>query len=59
MKSNHSDIHTSILERAKTSEPYNEDECRVYDGEEDPARVLATMQYFMEHGERKKASHPD
>lgn len=45
---------TEILERAKTAEPFNEEERTEYDGNKDPARALATMQEYADKLKRQK-----
>ena len=39
--------NVTISERAKTAKPYTKEECRDYDKEKDPARILATMEQYL------------
>lgn len=43
-------LRKKLLEIASAAEPYTKEELRVYDGEEDVDRLLATMaQYALTH----------
>ena len=54
MNQNNSGWGTDILERAKTAKPYTEEESNIYDGDEDPARILATLKKLADEQEAKK-----
>lgn len=44
------DLTTTLTELASSAKPYTKEELRIYDGEEDVDRMLATMaQYALEH----------
>lgn len=49
-----SEPDTTITERAKTAKPYTEEESNTYDGDEDPARILATLKKLADEQEAKK-----
>ncbi|MEG2020783.1 MAG: hypothetical protein RR087_03350 [Oscillospiraceae bacterium] len=47
------DSFAEALEKSKTAEPYTGDELYTYDGEEDLARILATMEAYAKKLERE------
>ena len=50
MEPKNTDLTTVLTELASAAEPYTPEELRVYDGDEDMDRMLATMaKYALEH----------
>lgn len=50
MEQKNTDLHTTLTNLASAATPYTPEELRVYDGEEDVDRMLATMaKYALEH----------
>lgn len=54
MEWNRSESGIETVERAKTAKPYTEEESNTYDGDEDPARILATLKKLADEQEAKK-----
>lgn len=50
MEQKNTDLHTTLINLASAAKPYTKDELRVYDGEEDVDRMMATLaKYALEH----------
>ena len=54
MKLKTTESNTTISEQAKTAKPYTKEECRDYDKEKDPARILATMEQYLKKMQKQK-----
>ncbi len=54
MKLNTTEANTTISEQAKTAKPYTKEECRDYDKEKNPARILATMEQYLRNLQKQK-----
>lgn len=60
MEQQDADLRAKLIEMANAAEPYTKEELRIYDGEENVERMLATMaRYALEHPNPKLKRNQD